>query len=133
VNPVRSTEKESFLQRVRRIPKSGCWIWQGNISSSGYGRFKYKGKQELAHRASVRLFKEIYLEPGTKGGIVSPVCLNPLCVNPSHLEILEKRRNDRGVKKARWEQFRKEHPEEFAKLRKVKKELDQRYQEWLAH
>lgn len=133
MNLIRSAEQEAFLARIKKTPRSGCWIWKGNISSNGYGRFKHKGKQELAHRASVRLFKGIYMEPGTKGGIVSPVCHNPLCVNPSHLEVLEKRRNDRGIKKASWEQFKKEHPEELAKFRKAKRELDRVYFEWLEH
>jgi hypothetical protein len=124
-------EKEVFLRNIRKIPKSACWIWQGNISSAGYGRFSYGGKTELAHRASVRLFKGIELPPGTKGGIVSPVCHNPLCVNPSHLEILERRRIDRGIKKAQWEQFRKENPEAVAEFRKAKAKLDKLYREWL--
>jgi hypothetical protein len=59
------------------VDKSGtCWLWTGNKSSTGYGR--YKG--QLAHRYSMII-------NGTPPDnlCVCHHCDTPLCVNPSHL------------------------------------------------
>ena len=122
-------EKEEFLKRVDQ--RNGCWIWIGNVSNQGYGRFRYKGKLELAHRASARIFKGIVLERRDEGTI-SRVCSNPLCVNPSHLEVAYKKD---VIKKALWNQFVKENPEELTRFRRAKIEnknqLQKAYDEWI--
>jgi len=121
-------EKEEFLKRVNQ--NNGCWVWIGNVNNQGYGRFSYQGKLELAHRASARIFKGIVLE-GRKEGTISRVCSNPLCVNPSHLEVVF--RKD-VVKKVLWSQFVKENPEELTRFRRAKIEnknqLKRAYDEW---
>jgi hypothetical protein len=121
-------EKEEFLKRVEQ---NGCWLWRGNVNAQGYGRFSYGGRMELAHRASARIFKGIILT-GKKDGTISRVCSNPLCVNPSHLEVAFKKD---VVKKALWSQFVKENPEELTRFRRAKIEnknqLQQAYNDWI--
>ena len=125
-------EKEAFLNKVDQDSHPPCWIWRGNINTNGYGRFLYQGKTELAQRASVRIFKGIYLEKGRKNGFVRAVCLNPLCVNPSHLEIASGHKTE--IKKLLWARFQAECPEEIFRYKHEKamnkRKLMEAYQAW---
>jgi HNH endonuclease len=72
---------------ARRFTKGdGCWIWTGNKTKAGYGRFQTGGKggpHHLAHRFSYELAKG----PIPKGCIVMHSCDNPSCVNLEHLSV----------------------------------------------
>ena len=68
-------------------PNSGCWIWTGSLSNSGYARLSSFHSSALnrrfvkAHRVAWILFRgEI---PG--GLCVLHKCDTPSCVNPNHL------------------------------------------------
>ncbi len=80
---------DRLLASITRHPSSGCWLWRGQISNSGYGRMMVRqasgNKMESAHRASYTAF----IAPIPDGAIIRQSCRNRLCVNPEHLEIIE--------------------------------------------
>ena len=62
-------------------PNSGCWIWEGRRTRSGYGEIDTKRTRSLTHRLAYSF---------TKGGIpdgmrVCHRCDVTLCLNPDHL------------------------------------------------
>lgn len=63
-------------------PATGCWVWQGPLNSSGYGRFLSDGKKVYAHRA---MWEFAHGRPIPKGMLVCHRCDRPRCVNPYHL------------------------------------------------
>ena len=53
--------KETTLARFERYyvkDASGCWLWQGCVQKTGYGRFKLGIVSKYAHRVSYELYKE---------------------------------------------------------------------------
>lgn len=82
--------EDRFMQFVIPEPNSGCWLWEGNASKEGYGRFHLpNGKQGWAHRISYELFKGLI----PKGLHLDHLCRNPYCVNPDHLEAVTQTEN----------------------------------------
>lgn len=75
-----------LADRVRNGVKEegGCWLWQGRITSCGYGQMSLGGKKVYAHRASYMAFSGAI----PAGMHVDHLCMNKACVNPSHLEAV---------------------------------------------
>ena len=59
-----------------------CWPWLGMLSKMGYGKKQYYGKSVGAHR----WMYEQRVGPLQEGDVINHLCMNPACVNPSHLE-----------------------------------------------
>lgn len=76
------SRKCRLLDGMEIDKKSGCWIWKKSTSGS-YGKFRFEGKTDLAHRVSYKIFKgEI-----PKKMCICHTCDNPLCINHDHLFI----------------------------------------------
>lgn len=80
--------RHDFLDSITRFnekwigePNSGCWLWDGAISTNGYGAFRFNNKTVPAHRASYMLFTGNI----NSGFEICHKCDTPSCVNPSHL------------------------------------------------
>lgn len=83
--PVRNwkaTDEERFWEKV---DKSGeCWLWTGAVTGGGYGVFRIRGGNSVAHRVSYAWENG----PIPEGFGVDHMCFARSCVNPSHLRLL---------------------------------------------
>ena len=64
-------------------PSTGCMIWQGSLSSAGYGQMYFKTKAVAAHRYSFMQAHKITSLESCQ--FVCHTCDTPACVNPAHL------------------------------------------------
>ncbi len=79
-----------FWSKVTPEPNSGCWLFFGATTSSGYGNFFWKGKIWGAHRVTY----EALIGPIPDGlSLDHRVCQTPACCNPAHLEPVTHRVN----------------------------------------
>lgn len=77
----------------------GCWIWQGLVGNSGYGRFTTARKHlAYAHRVAYEIHHAEEIPVGMQ---VDHLCHVKLCVNPSHLRVVTPRTNTNSQRKPR--------------------------------
>jgi hypothetical protein len=87
--------EQRFLAKVNKLgpyPKKGtlafgsgrCWLWTASISGK-YGSFS----NGLAHRFSYELHGGVLID----GMDIDHRCRNRLCVNPEHLEQVDRKEN----------------------------------------
>lgn len=89
---VRLTVKERFYSKIK-VPTDpeGCWEWKAAKDKTGYGRVKFRGRTDMAHRAVYTvLVGEI-----PAGLDIDHECRNEGCVNPAHLEPVTRSENTR--------------------------------------
>lgn len=64
--------------------ETGCWDWQGAKHARGYGQFRFRDSNWLAHRVAFVLYHQQEIPPGM---VVMHRCDNPGCVGPNHLML----------------------------------------------
>ena len=78
------TQEERFWSNVEQRGGEECWPWRGKPNGSGYGRVRFDGVSQRAHRVSYQLAHRVPIPDGLE---VAHSCDNPICVNPSHLDV----------------------------------------------
>ena len=83
------TQTQRFWSHVHRVPGDGCWIWQGQLTRDGYGRFTVviqagTYRTLRAHRFAYQL---VY-GPIPHGLTIDHLCGQRACVRPDHLEAV---------------------------------------------
>lgn len=68
---------------------SGCWLWTGATSQTGYGSVTVAGSTKIAHRVA----HEGLVGPVPEGLELDHLCRVRNCVNPEHLEAVSHREN----------------------------------------
>lgn len=78
-----------FEAKVSPEPNSGCWIWTGALSSSGYGSISKDKRIRSAHSAAY----EFFVGSVPDGLELDHLCHTKLCCNPQHLEPVTRSEN----------------------------------------
>jgi hypothetical protein len=86
----RPSLEDRLAEGVEPEPTSGCWIWCRQRMNKGYGivTIPYQG-QRLAHRASYEFFRG----PIPNDKELDHLCRVRACINPNHLEVVDRRTN----------------------------------------
>jgi len=80
--------QSKILSHIRKDEDTHCWLWNGQISNSGYGKIMihdddHQTRMESADQVSYMAF----IGAVPKGMLTRQTCHNRLCVNPQHLEL----------------------------------------------
>jgi len=79
----------SLLSKFEVGEPSECWLWNGYVTSRGYGKIHLPAGMLNAHRLVYQIAKG-KIPPGLQ---LDHLCRNRRCVNPFHLEVVTNREN----------------------------------------
>ncbi len=90
---VHFTLMERLMAKTMPVTESGCWIWMGNVSPTGYGQIQQTSQRKmlLVHRVAYELFRG----PIAEGLQIDHLCSVRCCINPNHLEAVTPLENTR--------------------------------------
>ncbi len=74
-------DEKKFWSKVIQTDDGTCWYWMAGRDKDGYGKFKFQGKFQSAHRMAW-IFRHGEIPAGLH---VLHKCDEPSCVSPSHL------------------------------------------------
>ena len=81
--------KRRLLDKSQKDRSTGCRVWQGSRTSTGYPCLSRHNKTVYAHRVAW----EVYNGPIPQDSVVHHVCANKLCINHNHLQIVTQQNN----------------------------------------
>lgn len=89
---MRGNNLQKIMEKVQVT--DNCWLWNGFVAPTGYGRVKIHYKFRHAHR----VIYELLVEEISEDLVLDHLCRNRQCVNPNHLEPVTVKENImRGV------------------------------------
>jgi len=89
-DPFPETFEDRFWLKVAKGGDEDCWLWTAATDGDGrYGSIFRDGRLLRAHRAAYEMTHGEIAD----GMVVDHLCRVTLCVNPSHLEIVDQRTN----------------------------------------
>lgn len=82
-------------ERIERVPMSGCWLWTGKLSDSGYGLLSMRlpGRNGPVPVRAHRLSYEQEYGQITDESCVLHKCDVRSCINPYHLFLGDRKDN----------------------------------------
>ena len=85
-----TVKQKSLFDMTQPLDDSGCWIWQGQVSNSGYGRTKIRGADNTVKMVSAQSVSyQQFVADVPDGYLVKQSCGNRLCINPQHLALMK--------------------------------------------
>jgi len=87
---ITNAKQRKLFESVQVLDDCGCWVWQGQVANSGYGKtrvvdenneIKVLSAQKASYIAFVGALPDKYL--------VKQSCGKRLCINPEHLTLVE--------------------------------------------
>lgn len=88
------TPAQRLWAQVDRRGPTDCWRWTSRLRPNGYAYLTIEGKSVLAHRLAYGLL----VGPIPEGMTLDHLCRNTACVNPAHLEPVERAENTRRAR-----------------------------------
>jgi len=85
------TLPERFTSKYVVDPTTGCHVWTAMKQPDGYGRFRWEGRMQYAHRVAYAAVNGDI----PAGMQIDHICNRPSCVNPEHLQAVTKSENER--------------------------------------
>ena len=80
---------ERWRDKIEIESNSGCWLWTGAVSKSGYAIVVVAGRNCQPRN----LIWEQFIGPIEKGIVLDHLCHTPSCINPAHAEAITHREN----------------------------------------
>ncbi len=85
-----TSQQKQLFDTVIVLDDSACWVWQGQVSNSGYGRLKQVQVDKTVQMVSAQSASyRAFIDPIPEGCLVKQRCGNRLCINPAHLELMK--------------------------------------------
>ena len=89
---------ERMFENCIPEPNSGCWLWMGYVSATGYGRVPSLENSDRSRQAH-RVAYELVHGPIPPGLEPDHLCRVRCCINPDHIEPVTRQLNTlRGLR-----------------------------------
>lgn len=97
INKIGLTESQIdlFWDKVTIADPEECWLWNGAITSMGYGNFRANGRNFTASRLAYMIAYDLVL---LESEFACHRCDNPPCCNPYHIFIGSQKDNLQDAK-----------------------------------
>ena len=84
-----TSKQRRLLNMAYQQEETGCWLWNGQISNSGYGRIMELQQDRTTKMVSAQAASyHAFIGSVPDGHLVKQNCGNRLCIDPDHLELL---------------------------------------------